>query len=227
MTRLIAWSGGALFVTSIALCAWWYFVTLAIAVPRTGWRSVIVDTLLLTVFATHHSLFAREPVKRRLSAVPPAMRRSFYVWIASMLLIAVVRVWKPVGGDLYHVTGLLALFHAAVQLAGIWLIARAVAGLDPLELAGIRQASNSVLTKEPLQVAGPYRWVRHPLYLGWMLALFGTAHMTGDRFLFAVVTSAYLVVAVRWEERALKQSFGEEYSRYAARVQWRIIPFVY
>jgi protein-S-isoprenylcysteine O-methyltransferase Ste14 len=106
------------------------------------------------------------------------------------------------------------------------LIAAALARIDPLELAGIHQSP----TQETLQTAGPYQLVRHPLYLGWMIAVFGTGHMTGDRLAFAALTSIYLILAVPWEERSLRQSFRNSpnsYDEYARRVKWRIIPLVY
>ncbi len=80
---------------------------------------------------------------------------------------------------------------------------------------------------ESLQFHGPYRWVRHPLYLGWLLATFGPAHMTGDRLVFAGISLFYLVIAVPFEERSLIGSFGEPYVRYRELVRWRIVPYVY
>ncbi len=74
---------------------------------------------------------------------------------------------------------------------------------------------------------GPYRWVRHPLYLGWALAVFGAAHMTGSRLLFAAISTAYLVLAVPFEERSLLRAFGDAYAQYQRAVPWRILPFVY
>jgi protein-S-isoprenylcysteine O-methyltransferase Ste14 len=232
VTKFIAWLGGAIFVASLALCAWWYLFPLGHVTrqaPLSGWRSVARDAALVTVFAVHHSLFARDRIKRQLSLIPPPLLGSFYVWIASVLLILVIAFWAPIGGELYEATGLGAAVHASVQLLGLWLISRAVAGIDPLELAGIRQVTSPPAQphSRALQVTGPYRWVRHPLYLGWMLALFGAAHMTGDRLAFAGLTSLYLVVAVPWEEQSLRQSFGEDYARYADRVRWRVVPYVY
>jgi protein-S-isoprenylcysteine O-methyltransferase Ste14 len=233
MCKLVAWLGGAVFVASLALCTWWYVIWLGRDLPAAGWRPVVLNAALVTMFAFHHSLFAREWVKNRLDFIPPSMIRSFYVWIASLLLIILIGLWSTVGGTVYHVTGPAAAVHAAVQLTGVLLISLAVAGLDPLELAGIRQASRppqstaSPPLAQPLQIKGPYRWVRHPLYLGWMLALFGAAHMTGDRLAFAVLTSLYLIVGVRWEERSLERSLGAEYGRYARQVRWRIVPYLY
>jgi protein-S-isoprenylcysteine O-methyltransferase Ste14 len=65
------------------------------------------------------------------------------------------------------------------------------------------------------------------VYLGWMLAAFGTPHMTGDRLAFAVISSIYLILAVPWEEQALRRSFQTQYAAYARAVRWRIVPFVY
>ena len=74
---------------------------------------------------------------------------------------------------------------------------------------------------------GPYRLVRHPIYFGWILSVFGAAHMTGDRLAFAAISSLYLVIAVPWEERSLRQSFGADYDRYTEKVRWRVLPFLY
>jgi protein-S-isoprenylcysteine O-methyltransferase Ste14 len=136
-------------------------------------------------------------------------------------------LWQRVGGELYRASSPASLAHAALQAAGLLLIASSVAGLDPLQLAGIRQAAGCPSTAETLQIGGPYRLVRHPLYLGWMLTVFGTGHMTGDRLMFAGLTSLYLVIAVPWEEQSLLLSFGADYANYRQRVRWRIVPFIY
>jgi methanethiol S-methyltransferase len=104
------------------------------------------------------------------------------------------------------------------------LIARASRAIDPLELAGIRKAERP---NEELQQGGAYGLVRHPIYLGWVLAVFGAAHMTGDRLTFAVLTTTYLIIAVPWEERSLEREFGAAYRSYKQRVRWRIVPFLY
>jgi protein-S-isoprenylcysteine O-methyltransferase Ste14 len=78
-----------------------------------------------------------------------------------------------------------------------------------------------------LQITGPYRLVRHPIYLGWLLATFGPAHLTLDRLMFAAISAVYLVVAMPIEERALRRSFGEAYARYQERVRWRVVPYIY
>ena len=222
--RVFVWLGGAIFAASLALCAWCYASVMGRSLPAAGWAAIAADAALITVFAFHHSVFARERVKGRLSrTVPAPLLRSIYVWIASLLLIVVLLWWQPIGGEIYGATGPLAYTLMAVQLTGLWITARAVAWIDPLELAGIRPASAA----DGLQVAGPYHWVRHPLYLGWFLIVFGAAHMTGDRLAFAAMTTGYLVVAIPLEERSLRRSFGGDYDRYARDVRWRMIPFIY
>ena len=78
-----------------------------------------------------------------------------------------------------------------------------------------------------LQTGGVYGLVRHPLYFGWVLIVFGAAHMTGDRLTFAVLTTAYLVMAMPWEERSLEREFGASYRRYKEKVRWKILPYLY
>jgi hypothetical protein len=218
------WIGGALFVASLSCCVWLYGVVLGRSTPFVGWTPVVTDAALITAFALHHSLFARDRVKVWLSRiVTSALLRSTYVWIASLLLMLVCLAWQPIGAEIYRTTGLLAITLMVCQAAGFWLTARGVARIDPLELAGIHPASQS----QGLQVAGPYRWVRHPLYLGWALMVFGAPHMTGDRLAFATLTTGYLIAAIPWEERSLRQSFGDGYVRYSRDVKWRMIPFIY
>jgi hypothetical protein len=223
--RAFVWSGGTLFVLSLAACAYAYFVVWARpATYASVWTPTAINAALFTAFALHHSLFARESIKRRAARiVPDRLMRSFYVWTASLLLLMVLACWQPIAGEAYTVVGWRAAAHAAVQVGGVWLVARSAATIDPLELAGIRPPSGS----DSLQIAGPYRWVRHPLYLGWLLVVFGAAHMTANRLAFAAITTFYLCVAIPWEEQSLLRMFGERYARYQRMVRWRIIPCLY
>src|SRR3954470_5364268 len=108
--RAFVWTGGALFVASLAGCTWFYGVVLGRSAPFAGWWPVLVDVGLVTIFALHHSLFARSSVKGWLSrSVPPALLRSTYVWIASLLLIIVCAAWQRIGAEIYRTTGVLAI----------------------------------------------------------------------------------------------------------------------
>lgn len=229
---MFLWTGGAMFVLSLAYCLWWYLFPLGADRPFAGSEAILWDATLLTIFACHHSLFARERIKSVLAPLVGDRLRSVYVWAASLLLLVVCLAWRPVGGTLFDVSGIAAVLCAAVQLIGVALIASSVRQIDPLELAGIRSGDGSPYkTRRPvpktLQITGPYRFVRHPLYFGWILAAFATHHLTGDRLTFAVLTSLYLVIAVPWEERSLVREFGDAYTRYTAEVPWRVIPYVY
>ena len=222
MTAFV-WLGGVLFVSALAYCGYSFGVTWSREIAFRP-ESLALDAALFTIFALHHSLFARDTVKHRLSSlVPNALLRSCYVWLASALLIAVCALWRPIGGELYHHTGMLAAAHAAAQIAGVLIIVQAVRTIDPLELAGIREHPDAVA----LQIVGPYRWVRHPLYSGWVLLTFGAAHMTGDRLFFAGIALVYLLIAMPFEERSLRKSFGAAYDDYTRHVRYRLVPYVY
>jgi protein-S-isoprenylcysteine O-methyltransferase Ste14 len=145
-----------------------------------------------------------------------------YVSVASLLLALVCLVWQPIGGTLYAATGAVRMLLLGVQLAGLWLTVWSVRAIDLLALAGLRPA-----TVSPLVIRGPYRYVRHPLYLGWVLLVFGTPHMTGDRLAFAALTGLYLVIAIPWEERDLTNTFGPAYDRYKREVRWRLFGGLY
>ena len=234
--RPFAWLGGAMFVASLAFCAYSFIFPWSAPHAPNALASIF-DALLFSVFALQHSLFARTRVKGWLSRfIPHPMLRSVYVWVASLLLIAVCAAWQPVGGVVYRHAGSLGIAHALVQLLGVWLIARSAKTIDVLELAGIRHLSpkrreggkrDPTDSAERLQIAGPYRFVRHPIYLGWLLVVFGPALMTGDRLAFAGITTAYLLIAIPWEERSLHAEFGDEYDRYTRQVKWRLVPYVY
>lgn len=227
--RFVVWAGGAAFVASLAVCTWWYLAVLGRWTRPDGSavRNLALDAVLFSVFALHHTLLARNVAKRVVASwLPPRLVRSFYVWIASALLVAVCVLWQPIGGDLYAMDGVRAALFVAIQLAGVWLIAQSVRAIDPLELAGIR-GPGTLTGGDGLQIGGPYALVRHPVYLGWILALFAHPHMTGDRLAFAVISTAYLLAAVPLEERSLAAAFGAAYDEYRRRVRWRVIPFVY
>jgi protein-S-isoprenylcysteine O-methyltransferase Ste14 len=242
LERIFAWLGGVLFVASLVLTLWWYFIFLGRLRSPAGWPPLVFDAVLFTVFAFHHTVFARDGVKAAMRrVVPERLLRSVYVWTASVLLTLLCLLWQPIGGTMYHDTGIAAFLHAAIQGAGFSLIFLAVRAIDPLDLSGIKhvmeaehppRSSNGakatdMKATETLQVTGPYQLVRHPLYLGWMLFVFGAANMSVDRFTFAVISSLYLVIAIPFEERSLVAVFGDQYSKYQDRVRWRVIPYVY
>ncbi len=227
MLGILAWTGGALFAASLAYTVYFYTFVLDNPAPvnaRPWMAAGLVNLLLFGLFALHHSVFARAPLKRWVERMMPApMERSFYVWVASALLIATWIGWQLTAGLVYAIEGPLRWAFYALQLAGVHLTLRSAGMLDALELAGIRQ-----LQPRPrptvFRTDGPFGLVRHPIYLGWLLMTFGTPLMTVNRLLFATITSAYLILAIPWEERSLVAAFGDRYRAYQARVRWRLVP---
>lgn len=230
MRTLFVWTGGALFVASIASFAVVYGVTLGHQPPPSDvsmWPAVLVNVSLFSAFALHHSVMARTGAKAWISRiVPPALERSVYVWIASSLFLAVLWLWRPLPGIAWEATGPAAWIGRGVQLYGIWLTFRGAAVIDPLDLAGIRQASGDTRPVE-FKVVGPFRLVRHPIYLGWMLLVFGSPVMTASRLVMAIVSSTYLVLAIPWEERSLVQAYGDRYRNYQRQVRSRVLPGIW
>ena len=221
--RVVAWGGGGVFVASLAILAAW-LVSLGRPSPFGGWTPIAFDSVLFLVFAAHHSLLARPGAQKvMLRIFPERQLRTVYVWTASILLILVCWLWQPIGGQVFRITGIRALVHIGVALAGLLMIMLSVRAIDALDLAGIRKSHGS----SNLQITGPYRLVRHPLYLGWMLMVFAPANMTGDRLFFAAISSAYLIVAIPWEEASLEAAFGRAYVEYKRLVRSRVIPYVY
>jgi protein-S-isoprenylcysteine O-methyltransferase Ste14 len=224
-----AWAGAGIFVASLLVYVFWYLVQLDRSTPGEGGPALAFDLALFTIFALHHSLMARTGAKRRLARViPPELERSSYVWIASLLFLAVCLLWRPIGGNLYRIDGPATLAFYAVQVLGVVIVLWATVALKALDLAGVNQLCQSQPPERPtLSTTGLYGWLRHPVYFGWVLFVFGTPHMTVDRAVFASISTAYLGLAIPLEERSLREAFGEAYGAYARRVRWRMIPGIY
>jgi protein-S-isoprenylcysteine O-methyltransferase Ste14 len=225
----VAWLGGAAFAASLGYLVYFYAIVLASPAgdPAELWSNATFDAALFSLFALHHSALARPGVKRRVAAlVGEAHERSVYVWVASALLAVVCAAWQPVAGLIYDVDGIGRLALHALQLLGVWMTVRAAGAIDVLELAGIRQARRDP-SHDELTVAGPFRVVRHPIYLGWMLMVFATPAMTANRLLFAAISSAYLILAIPWEEKSLVAAHGDRYRAYQQAVRWRVLPGIW
>ena len=160
---------------------------------------------------------------------PPALERSLYVWISSLLFISVCGLWQPVAGLWWDVQGSGRTVMQAGQLAAAIFVVLSARRLDVLDLSGVLQVldvGGSALTPK-LYVKGAYSLVRHPIYLGWTLFVWLAPTMNGTRFTFALVSCLYLVAAVPFEERDLHRLFGRDYGEYSKRVRWKMVPFVY
>lgn len=226
MKRLFAWTGALLFLLSLlsfALVYGWRLRTPAPGDLAGAWRDALDNLILFTVFALHHSIMARTGAKAWLTRlVAPDLERSVYVWIASLLFLAVCWLWQPLPGVIWQVNGVVAWMLLAIQLIGVLFTLRAARVVGVWELAGVTQPD---LTRPiEFRVEGPFAIVRHPIYLGWVLMVFATPAMTTSRLLFAVVSTAYLIAAIPWEEASLLKAFPEKYAAYQRQMKWRLIP---
>ena len=228
--RLFSAAGALLFLTSLVYFAVVYLTSFGVppveAVDTIA--AVTFDVTLFTLFAVHHSLFARGPIRRWVAeTVAPELERPVYVWIASLLFIAVCAWWRPIEGIAWRAAeGSTALgVLRAVQIAGICLTLGSAIILDFRELAGLRVRRSEMPTE--FSTIGPYGWVRHPIYAGWFLFVWAASPMTMTRVTFALVSCLYLLVAIPLEERTIRASSGGAYERYMSRVRWRLVPGVY
>ena len=225
--RPFAWAGVFLFFVSLAYFLLAYGVRFA--APANGGRALPAvpwNVGLFTAFALHHSVFAREPVRRLVARwCPGALERSFYVWVASILFIAVCAWWQPVPGIAWQGRGAGVWGLLLLQGAGVVLALRSAAVLDVRELAGIRVGTPAA--DIVFKTTGPYGWVRHPIYAGWFLLVLAASPMTMTRLTFALVSCVYVLIAIPLEERTLRAAAPDAYARYAAQVRWRLVPGVY
>ena len=224
-----AWGGAAAFAASLGYFLYAYLVRFGVTTAnRAVWRPVLTDVALFSAFALHHSLFARTPLKVWVRSVAsPLLERSLYTWVSSAMFAAVCWWWMPVPGELYRLEGYLRWLAWSIQAAGFLLTFLASRALDVLDLAGVRAVLTARSAHVPLKTSGVFAIVRHPLYFGWALFTFGSPDMTPTRALFAVVSTAYLALAIPWEERALMATFGPEYEAYRRTIRWRMLPGVY
>lgn len=221
------WGGALVFLVSLLSMPAMYLFRLDTPGPdgASTTRDAITNVFLFTLFALHHSIMARTGAKAWLTRlVPPDLERSAYVWIASVLFLAVCLSWQPLPGVVWQIRGPgLALYIA--QLSGVALTIAAARMVGVWELAGVTPPASA--TTVEFKAEGPFSIVRHPIYLGWVLMVFAMPTMTSSRLLFATVSTIYLVLAIPLEERSLVDAFGDKYRAYQQRMPWRLIPFVW
>jgi protein-S-isoprenylcysteine O-methyltransferase Ste14 len=230
--RVLQVTGALLFVVSLTTGGHAYVWRFDAVAPdgTSPWRALVIDVALFSAFALHHSLLARTPLKQALHArVGIDAERAVYVIVASVLFLACTRLWLPLPGTWYALSGWAWWAGAAVQAAGVIVTLLAARTLSLKELMGL-DPSRQISPRdeaEPLETRGLYRLVRHPIYFGWLLFVGGAPLMTSTRLLFAVISVAYLVVAIPLEERSLVANVGPPYEAYRQRVRWRLVPGIY
>jgi len=186
--------------------------------------AVVVDVALIALFGLQHSVMARPAFKQRWTRiVAPQAERSAYVLAASLALIILIFGWRPIGSVVWEVKNV--LLHDLIWIL-FWIgwatVLVSTFLINHFELFGLQQAWFHVRGKESpkpeFRQPMLYKWVRHPLYLGFFLAFWSAPRMTAGHLLLACGVSAYMLIAIRYEEHDLTDLFGDDYRNYRARV---------
>jgi protein-S-isoprenylcysteine O-methyltransferase Ste14 len=186
--------------------------------------ALLIDVLLMSVFAIQHSVMARPQFKEWWTRfVPKTVERSTYVLLASLALALLLWQWRPMPAVLWQVADPgVAMALTGLSLVGFFIVLTSTFLINHFELFGLHQVANNLTGREmPTQrFRTPlyYRFVRHPIYLGFVIAFWSTPTMTIGHLLFAAVTTAYIVIGILLEERDLVDAFGDEYRDYRSRV---------
>ena len=187
-------------------------------------RALAMNAGLLALFAVQHSVMARKWFKQRWTRiVPRPIERSTYVLFSSLALIMLFWQWRPMGVVIWSVENP----AAALVLRGLFgfgwgLVLVSTFLIDHFDLFGLRQVWLYLMGQpyiaRPFVTPGPYRMVRHPLYVGWFFAFWMTPTMTLAHLVFAVATTLYILIAIQFEEHDLVREYGATYERYRDRV---------
>ncbi len=191
--------------------------------PARPAEAVLVDVLLLALFAIQHSVMARPFFKRWWARITPAgSERSTYVLLSSLILLLLFWQWRPIPIPVWNVDGYAAGVMTGVHWLGWLIVLASTFMIDHFDLSGLRQAFFALRGTEapaqPFKMPLLYRLVRHPLMLGFLLAFWATPAMTVGHLLFAALNTTYILIGLQLEERDLVTQFGATYLRYRQRV---------
>jgi len=194
-------------------------------------EALVVDVLLMTLFAVQHSVMARRQFKQWWTKfVPKSVERSTYVLFSSLALILLCAVWRPMPTMIWRLDDpLIRVAVTALSFTGFLIVLSSTFLINHFELFGLHQVANNLngraMPAPRFRTPLYYKFVRHPIYLGFIIAFWAAPVMTVGHLLFSAVTSAYIVVGIALEERDLIDLFGEEYRTYKRRVSmlvpWR------
>jgi len=185
--------------------------------------ALAIDGALLALFALQHSIMARPWFKRAWTRiVPEAAERSTYVLFSSVALLLMFWQWRPIGGVIWKLEDVGAVIMLTLYGAGLVIVLWSTFLINHFDLFGLRQVylylAGRPYTALEFRTPFLYRYVRHPLYLGWLLTFWSAPVMTAAHLFFALMTTAYILVAIRFEEADLVRAHGDKYRRYRQEV---------
>ena len=194
-------------------------------------EAIVVNLLLLGLFAIQHSIMARPAFKQWWSRIfPVACQRSTYVLLSSLILLLLFWQWRPIPVLVWQTSGIMAWLLIGVYWLGWLIVFASTFMIDHFDLSGLRQAffalRGAEVPGQSFRTPLLYKIVRHPLMLGFLLAFWATPEMTAGHLLFALMTTAYILVGLQFEERDLIAEFGTTYLRYRRRVPM-LLPGIY
>lgn len=184
------------------------------------WEAVAINLFVFAAFSIQHSVMARPAFKAWWTKViPQAAERSTYVLASGLAMFLMMLSWQPMGGTIWSVEyqPVRCILHT-VYLLGWGILVGSTFALNHFDLFGLRQTwlyfRNRPYVELEFKTPGPYRFVRHPLYVGWLTLAWATPNMTFAHFAFAILTTVYILVAIGWEEKDLVDYHGDDYRRY-------------
>jgi protein-S-isoprenylcysteine O-methyltransferase Ste14 len=194
-------------------------------------EAIIVNLLLMSIFAVQHSVMARKQFKQWWTQfVPKSVERSTYVLFSTLALALLLWQWRPIPAVVWHIDNpQIAMAVTGLSFAGWLILLTSTFLINHFELFGLHQVANNLtgraMPTPRFRTPLYYKFVRHPLYLGFIIAFWSAPTMTVGHLLFAAVTTAYIVVGALLEERDLVDLFGDDYRRYRQQVSmlvpWR------
>ena len=186
-------------------------------------EAIVVNLPLLGIFAIQHSIMARPAFKQWWASIlPVACQRSTYVLLSSLILLLLFWQWRPIPIAIWQIGGIAARLLTGVYWLGWLIVFASTFMIDHFDLSGLRQAffalRGAEVPGQSFKTPLLYKIVRHPLMLGFLLAFWATPEMTAGHLLFAITTTAYILVGLQFEERDLIAEFGTTYQQYRRRV---------